>query len=268
MHFTQREQSVITSRGLESLPFIITTSLSTDKGCVRATNEDSGDIVQPSKADVLDTKGLLLVVADGMGGAQGGEVASRVAVETVAQTYYALDGEPEQILSESLREANRQIYKLALTHTELSGMGTTCTALVIRRGVAHSAHVGDSRLYLVRSRTIYQMTEDHSVVKEMIKQGSLTLEAARNHPDRNLILRALGSRASVAVAAWEHSLPIKSGDCFILCSDGLHNLVTDDEICELSQLNEAQESCESMVSLARNRGGYDNITVAIARVSG
>jgi protein phosphatase len=224
--------------------------------------------VQPADPDVLGRKGILIVVADGMGGCQGGEVASRIAVETVAHAYYNSEGEPQTALADAFHEANSEIYQVSRSRTELAGMGTTCTALAIHGRAAYSAHVGDTRLYLVRSSSIYQMTEDHSVVKELVKRGALTPAAARTHIDRNVILRALGSRATIEVATWEQPLPVRAGDCFVLCSDGLHDAVTDEEIRIATESGEAAAACESLLATALGRGGYDNITVAMARVEG
>jgi protein phosphatase len=246
----------------------VSASLVTDCGCVRQVNEDCCRAVMPSDRALLDQKGVLVVVADGMGGHLAGEVASRIAVETVARTYYASDDHPAAALAAALHEANGVIYRFSVTREELNGMGTTCTALAIQRGVAHSAHVGDSRLYLIRSNSIYQLTEDHSVVKELIKQGALRPEAARTYPGRHIILRALGSRSTIEVATWDQPLPVRPGDSFVLCSDGLHNSVTDEEIRVAAESQEAPAACEALVAVARERGGHDNITVAIARVEG
>jgi protein phosphatase len=248
-------------------PFVVSISSVTDTGCVRESNEDCCNVVEPDDPATLDNKGVLIVVADGIGGSRAGEVASRLAVEMVARAYYASSDEPTGALAYAFQEANNEIHELSLVRGEFSGMGTTCTALVIYGRVAYSAHVGDSRLYLVRSSSIYQMTEDHSVVKELVKWGALTPDAARRHPDRNLILRALGSRETVNIATWDHPLPVRSGDCFVLCSDGLHDAITDDEICMATQSAETALVCESLIATARRRGGYDNITVAIARVN-
>jgi PPM family protein phosphatase len=246
----------------------VSASLVTDCGCVRQVNEDCCQVVMPSDPDVLEQKGVLVVVADGMGGYLAGEVASRIAVETIARAYYASDCDPASALIAAFQQANGAIYRFSVTRGELNGMGTTCTALAIQRGVAHSAHVGDSRLYLIRSNSIYQLTEDHSVVKELIKQGALSPEAARNHADRHVILRALGTCSTVDVATWDQPLPVRAGDSFVLCSDGLHNSVTDEEIRAAAESQEACAACETLVAVARERGGHDNITVAIARVEG
>jgi PPM family protein phosphatase len=242
----------------------VSASLITDCGCVRELNEDCCQVVQPSDPAILERKGVLMIVADGMGGYQAGEVASRIAVETVTRGYYASEGEPQSALTAAFHDANREIHRLSLVRRELNGMGTTCTALAIRGGVAYSAHVGDSRLYIIRSNSIYQLTEDHSVVTELIKQGALTREAGRRHIDRNIILRALGSMATVEVATWEQPLPVRAGDCFVLCSDGLYDTVTDDEILFAAEGQGGATACEALVATARDRGGHDNITVVIA----
>jgi protein phosphatase len=243
---------------------VVSASLMTDCGCVRELNEDCCQVVQPSDPDILDRKGVLMVVADGMGGYQAGEVASRIAVETVTRGYYASDGEPQAALTAAFHDANREVHRFSLVRRELNGMGTTCTALAIHGGVAYSAHVGDSRLYIIRSNSIYQLTEDHSVVTELIKQGALTREAGRRHVDRNIILRALGSSPNVEVATWEQPMPVRAGDCFILCSDGLYDAVTDEEIRLAAVAQGGAGACESLVATARHRGGHDNITVVIA----
>jgi protein phosphatase len=250
----------------ELRPFVVSASVVTDCGCVRELNEDCCQLVQPSNPDLLGRRGVLIVVADGMGGCQAGEVASRIAVDTVSRAYYDSTAEPRFALASALEEANYAIYEFSRGREECAGMGTTCTALAIHGRVAYSAHVGDSRLYLVRSNSIYQMTEDHSVVTELVKQGLLTADAARHHADRNLILRALGSHAAVEISTWGHPLPVRSGDRFVLCSDGLHDAVTDEEIRIAAETRETAAACECLVAAARERGGYDNITVAIARV--
>jgi protein phosphatase len=142
-------------------------------------------------------------------------------------------------------------------------MGTTCTALVLQNGTAISAHVGDSRLYLVRDGSIYLMTEDHSAVMEMVKAGLITLEQARYHPEKNVILRAIGSHSKVEVTTWDEPFPVRAGDRFLLCSDGLYDLVSDEEIKRIVMLSAPQTACENLIALAKERGGHDNITVGI-----
>ena len=241
----------------------LVTSVLSDVGCVRELNEDSGGCVLPDDAGLRASKGVLAIVADGMGGHSAGEVASGLAVEIVSRVYYEEDDEPQSALKKAFQEANRGIYKAAEKDESKKGMGTTCTALVLQNGTAISAHVGDSRLYLVRESQIYLMTEDHSAVMEMVKAGMLTLEQARHHPDKNVILRAMGSHPEVEVATWQEPFPIKAGDSFLVCSDGLYDLVEDEEIKQIVMINNPQAACENLIALAKERGGHDNITVVI-----
>jgi protein phosphatase len=169
-------------------------------------------------------------------------------------------------LQEALREANRRILQAASDDRALAGMGTTCTALVLRGDAALCAHVGDSRLYLVRDARIYQMTEDDSVVQRMVADGSISRAAARHHAERNVILRALGTRPDVEITTWNNPLPVQSGDRFVVCSDGLSDLVPDDEIRDAVLSQPPGGACHRLVRRAREQGGYDNITVAVAEI--
>jgi PPM family protein phosphatase len=244
----------------------VVASLSTDPGCHRANNQDFGAVVRAPMCG--DSRGILLIVADGMGGHQGGEVASRLAVDIVTRLFVRATGEPHRSLEKGFEEANREIYRRSLENRELTGMGTTCTALALARGFAWAAHVGDSRLYLFRGGTVYQLTEDHSAVMQLVREGSISAAEARHHEDRNIILRALGTRKHVEVSLWAHPMPLKPGDCFLLCSDGLYEPVEDTELLDVAGSLEPAAACANLVALARERGGFDNITVAIARVSG
>jgi protein phosphatase len=262
------EQSVKPTRFLEQqsegASLEVVAGLKSDVGCIREMNEDSGHFTLPDDPQVLREKGRLFVVADGMGGHSGGEVASQIAVKVITQVYYEDESDPRTSLQNAFREANHRIYKESQRDENLKGMGTTCTALVLKDGSAISAHVGDSRLYLVRNGHIYLMTEDHSAVMEMVKRGWISLSDARHHPDKNVILRAMGSHPEVEVSTWQEPFPLKEGDRFLLCSDGLYDLVEDEEIKQLVLASDPQNACENLVTLARERGGHDNITVAIA----
>lgn len=243
--------------------FDLVASMLTDVGCIRELNEDSGNFVQPEDPEVQASKGFLILVADGMGGHSAGEVASRMAVEVITRTYYEDGGDPQTALKKAFSEANRAIHSTAEKDESKAGMGTTCTALVLQNGTAISAHVGDSRLYLVREGAIYLMTEDHSAVMEMVKAGLITLEQARHHPDKNVILRAMGSHAEVEVTTWQEPFPVRAGDRFLLCSDGLYDMVEDDEIKGIVESQEPRSACERLIALAKERGGHDNISVGI-----
>ena len=243
--------------------FDVVVGMSSDVGCVRELNEDSARFVQPDDPELLRTKGVLVVVADGMGGHSAGEIASGLAVDVVSKVYYQDDGDPRSALEQAFHDANKAIFQAAEKDASKNGMGTTCTALVLQDGTAISAHVGDSRLYLVREGSIYLMTEDHSAVMEMVKAGLITLDQARHHPEKNVILRAMGSHAEVEVTTWQEPFPVKAGDRFLLCSDGLYDLVEDDEIKQIVMLSAPQTACQNLIALAKERGGHDNITVGI-----
>lgn len=240
---------------------IIAASL-TDVGCVRQGNEDSFRIVRP----LDDSRNpLLAMVCDGMGGHAAGETASRLAAELIA-TNYRGDGEPGEALASAVRAANRAIHQASRSDAALRGMGTTCTAVAIQDGKAWCAHVGDSRCYLVRNGEILLMTEDHSSVMAMVREGSISAQEARHHPDKNVILRALGSHAEVDVFQWPQPFVLHPGDRLVLCSDGLYDLIEDDEILAAVDAAAPQRACTALVDLARERGAPDNVTVVILAV--
>ncbi|CAN5348401.1 N/A [soil metagenome] len=243
-------------------------SVQTDVGCVREANEDSGRHVRPNDPALRQTKGALTIIADGTGGHASGEVASQMAVEIVSRVYYqAEDDSPTAALKHAVEEANRLIHAASLKDEKLRGMGTTCTALVLRGGFAHCAHVGDSRLYMLRDGEIYLLTEDHSAVMEMVKLGLITPEEARTHEDKNVILRALGTSPEVEVSVWGEPFAVREGDQYLLCSDGLYDLVRDEEIRRaLVEAADAHAAGEELIALAQERGGHDNIKVGIVGV--
>lgn len=241
-----------------------------DAGPMRQSNEDSAALVIPSDDDILESRGVLGVVADGMGGHEGGEVASRLAVESIPELYYqALASEPQppdpkSVLVAALQSANERIFKQAAEIHQLAGMGSTCTALVLRGGLAWCAHVGDSRAYLVREGCVYRMTQDHSATMAMVSQGLITLAEARHHEDRNVILRAMGTHPVVEISTWKDPFPVHPGDCFLLCSDGLHDALSDDEIGELCQSAQSPEAiCDALMQEALDREASDNVTVLV-----
>ncbi len=240
-----------------------TAFVQSDVGCVRDSNEDNGKFIKPTKAKILARRGVLLLVADGMGGHSAGERASSMAVEIISKIYYKSKGSPKSALQKAFLAANRQIYKASLKKKELQGMGTTCTALVLQNGSTLMAHIGDSRLYLLRGEDIYLMSEDHTAVMEMVKHRIISPEEARNHEDRNVVLRALGTQPTVEVSLWDEPMPVRAGDQFVLCSDGLHDLIDDDEIKQIAASENVKAACGKMIALAKKRGGYDNITVGI-----
>lgn len=237
--------------------------LLSDVGRSRSNNQDNIGSFRFS-----DNQSILAVVADGMGGHQGGEVASQTAVEIFQRTYsnHLASSDCPQALITGFVAANTAIYQLAQNSSELNGMGTTLVALAVIGGFAYYANVGDSRLYLLRNGKCAQLSEDHTVVAEMVKGGLLTAEAAENHPDKHLITRAVGTASDINVKISDAPLLIEIGDCFLLCSDGLYDLVKEIEIAQIIINNPAQEACKQLVDLANNRGGYDNVSVIVVKI--
>lgn len=242
--------------------------VATDTGCIRTVNEDALRVVRPTDAEVMNQRGVIAVVCDGMGGHEAGEVASALALETIVKRLDQDERELPQDLVRAVQAANRAIFEASRENPRLQGMGTTCCVLLMRGGQAYCAHVGDSRCYLVRGEGLFLMTEDHSAVMDLVRRGLITLDDARHHPDKNVISRALGSHREVEVSTWTHPFVVQPGDTFLLCSDGLYDLVEDEEIRVTVGTGEvhAQVACDRLVALARERGGHDNISVAILRM--
>lgn len=248
-------------------PFKLETGFRTDPGCVRELNEDTVVLKAFQERCGQEGQYLLAMVCDGMGGHEAGEVASAIAGETVQNVLQASDSDMPMALVAAIKAANNAIFKAARENPRLSGMGTTCCALVISEGSAWCAHVGDSRCYLLRDGSLLLMTEDHSAVMEMVRRGLLTLEEARTHPDRNVISRALGNHGSVEVSSWSHPLVVQPDDAFLICSDGLYDLVGDADIQTVMTHGNphSQVACDRLITLARERGGTDNITAVVVR---
>lgn len=238
-------------------------ALRTDIGRVRARNEDCGTYVIPDDADTFADKGALFVIADGMGGHAMGDVASDIAVRTVRETYYQhSEGDIATALTAAMREAHAAIQRQAPPDVV---MGSTCVAAVIQGETAHVANVGDSRAYLVHDGQIRQISHDHSLVAELVRAGLLTEEQARTHEQRNLIYRSLGCPGEVEVDLFTEQ--VCEGDTLVLCSDGLSALVEDDELRTVVETSEPEESVRTLIERANERGGPDNITAVVARVS-
>ncbi len=224
-----------------------------DTGRQRRANEDS-----------LLARAPLFVVADGMGGAQAGEVASRIAVESFG------DGlgdaaSPEQTLAEHARAANARIYELSQSNAEQAGMGTTLTALYVGELEVAIAHVGDSRAYCLREGELLRLTDDHSLVDELIRQGRLTPEEAEDHPQRSIITRALGPEEEVEIDT--RSYRARGGDVYLLCSDGLTTMLGEAQLAEVLRAHpRLRDAGEALIAQANDAGGRDNITVILLRV--
>jgi PPM family protein phosphatase len=248
-------------------PGIEVASLS-DVGCQRENNEDALSYWEAQSDDDFKRKGRLALVADGMGGYEGGQEASRLAVETIRDVYDHDPGpDPRDALLNGFRLAHERIREYAEAHPEFQGMGTTCTALALNDFRLYYVHVGDSRLYLVRRNSISRLTKDHSYVGRLVESGILNSEEAERHPQRHILTAALGAGAEVVAESPETPVTLEIGDTLILCTDGLWGLVQEPEILKVVEEHEAAAACSELVKMARERGGPDNITVQILRLS-
>lgn len=239
-----------------------------DIGRKRKQNEDSCILCAPEDKKLEQERGLLFAVADGMGGVTGGEFASRLALQSIVEYYYG--GPPGNIperLRQAVIEANRRIFEEAENHPEYHGMGTTVSLVLVNGDSAYLAQVGDSRVYLWRAgrNPLSQLTEDHSIVAEQVRNGYLSEEEAQNHSLKNLITRAVGTREAIKVDLF--SLKLQVGDSLLICSDGLSNMVRDDEIAAALKNKNLQAAARVLVGRALEAGGTDNITVALVRVT-
>jgi PPM family protein phosphatase len=229
----------------------------TDVGLRRQRNEDY--------LSVNETRhGLLLVVCDGMGGHVGGERASRLAVQQFVEAFEGGEGEPRALFGAAVERANAAVYRESTTVSEYSGMGTTLVAALVRAGHATIVNVGDSRAYRWHSGALERVSADHSVVEELVAAGRITAEQARVHPQRNLITRALGTTERVEADFFD--VPFGDGDAILLASDGLHGMITDEQIGGILRTSASpDEACDRLVASALEAGGDDNVTVALVR---
>ena len=261
----------------ESPPFYLSVAGATDVGKEREKNEDAfvvADLtggallgaVQHARFDVGE-RGVLLAVSDGMGGAQAGEVASALVVETLTRAMKdAPPGTPrDALMNDAIQRAHRAVWDTA--ERQSMKMGATLTAVFVHAGQAFIAEVGDSRAYLVRKGELCQLTHDQSMVQMLVDTGVIEPEQAEHSPIRNVILQAMGNQPNVKVALAK--LELRDRDCLVLCSDGLTGMVHDDEIRDVVLASGRPEvACGQLVDLANERGGKDNITVVIAGVGG
>jgi protein phosphatase len=271
--------------GRSSKPITVEVFAKTDLGKTRDHNEDRFLVADLTRAEAslqpqvrkhdVGERGSLFVVADGMGGAAAGELASEMATETIFQQMVrAWGGEPEATpqrfayrLKEAVEVANDHIHAHAKAHPEVRGMGTTTTAVGLLGDHFYLTQVGDSRAYLIRGGQAVQLTRDQSLMQRLVEAGELTEEEAAKSERRNIILQALGPDARVKVDLTHQE--VRRGDILVLCSDGLSSLVKKEEIAEVvSRERDLQSAVERLIALANERGGPDNITVVIARFDG
>ena len=235
-----------------------------DSGRVRTHNQDYLGYRQPKEAELRAETGWLYAVADGVGGAQAGEVASKLAVQTLLAAYYRSYGEtPADRLREAFSEANHAVHERASQQEGPHRMSTTLVAAVVRGQELTVANVGDSRAYLIRDGQMRQLTHDHSVVARLVAEGVITPEQAERHPQRHVISRSIGAREKVEADLFTETF--HPGDRLLLCSDGLTEHVTDAEILAAMEAEDPESSVQRLVNLANDRGGTDNITVLVVR---
>lgn len=238
-----------------------------DVGCQRENNEDSYLYWEPADNEEFKRKGRLAIIADGMGGHEGGLEASRLAVETVRDVYDAgFRDDPQAMLIEGFVAAHVRIRDYADRHPAFFGMGTTCTAVVVRGPELYFAHVGDSRLYRMRERRIERLTRDHSYVGRLVESGLVRAEDAEKHPQRHILTGALGAGLQLDVESPPAGLQVQAGDDLLLCTDGLWGVVSEEELETALHGAPPAEACAALVKLARSRGGPDNITLQVLRV--
>jgi serine/threonine protein phosphatase PrpC len=239
-----------------------------DVGCVREANEDSFYVELPQEGADSPRRYALLLVADGMGGQVAGKEASETAVDIVKDLFAAKakTGKPlkdiRKFMLDAFRQANQMVFEKG--KDKAVEMGTTLTAVVIDKQNAYIGSVGDSRAYLLRGREIRQVTEDHTLAEDMVKKGKATREEMRKSPMRGMLTRSIGTKEEVAIDE-PIAIELEQGDCLMLCTDGLTNLVEEQEILSVVHNTiDLQKACNKLVDMARKRGGHDNITVIAA----
>lgn len=239
-----------------------------DIGCQRQNNEDQYAYWEPATDEEFARKGRLAVVADGMGGHEGGQEASRIAVEAIQETFAETPGgDPQSLLLVGFQTAHQRILQYADGHPELHGMGTTATAIALLDHQLFYAHVGDSRLYLVRGAEISRLTHDHSYVGRLVQNGVISSAEAETHPQRHILTAALGAGGEVLPETPPQPVALQKGDVLVLCTDGLWSLLNEHEIQNIVAGSKPPAACQALIKMTKDRGGPDNITVQVIRVS-
>lgn len=239
-----------------------------DIGCQRENNEDQYAYWEPDDDQEFARKGRLAIVADGMGGHEGGQEASRIAVDTIQEVFAdTAGGDPQSLLLAGFLTAHERILRYADGHPELHGMGTTATAIALVANQLYYAHVGDSRLYLVRGADISRLTHDHSYVGRLVENGVISSAEAETHPQRHILTAALGAGEEVSPETPSQPIALQKGDVLLLCTDGLWSLLDEGEIRYVVSGSPTPEACQVLVKMTKDRGGPDNITLQLLRVS-
>lgn len=247
-------------------PVNINVVIKTDLGNVRNNNEDAASFFRMADGQLLREKGYLLLVADGMGGHQAGEVASKMAVDIISEVYFKKSTEKttEKMLLQAFQSANTKIFEQASSNELQKGMGTTSTALVLLSNMIYFAHAGDSRAYLYKDGKIIRLTEDHTYVQQLVNNGDITAAQAETHPQRNVLTNAMGTKLTLRVDTGKSNFTFEKNDRLMLCTDGLYDYLSDEEIGEVMENSSLQLVADHFIHEAKRRGGKDNITVILA----
>ncbi|HEX3102980.1 MAG TPA: PP2C family serine/threonine-protein phosphatase [Terriglobales bacterium] len=240
----------------------------TDVGCRRENNEDSYGYWEPANDADFAESGRVAIVADGMGGHAGGQIASRLAVDTIIKAYAAAAGSnPQKRLLTAVKDAHRRIQQRAKQDPHLSSMGTTCTALALIDTRLYFVHVGDSRLYLLREGKLRILSRDHTLIARLLEKGLIQPDQANDHPQKHVLTSALGvPEDEIEIDAPPEPLPILKKDVLMICTDGLWGQMETHEIKEALASTSPTDACRSLVNLAKQRGGPDNITLQVLRI--
>lgn len=239
----------------------------TDVGCQRENNEDNLAYWESPDDNAFARLGRLAVVADGMGGIEGGQFASQIAVETVLQHYSSgTEADPQLLLLSAFHRANSRVQEKARANPLLLGMGTTLTAVAVVGTQLYFAHVGDSRLYLARSGIIRSLTRDHSLVARLVESGIIRPEDSDSHPQKHVLTAAVGVTDSVEPDHPAELLRLEKSDVLLLCTDGLWGQVSEAEMAEILSSQQPSDAAMALVQLAKDHGGPDNITLQIMRL--
>jgi len=236
-----------------------------DVGEIRENNEDSIVFIKPHDEHTQIEKGSLAIVCDGMGGHKSGDLASKIGIDKVSEYYYSSKSNVEQSIKDALISAHKSIRKVSTYNARHAKMGTTCTAVVIKEKSVYVAHAGDSRAYLISDENIKQLTKDHTYVQHLYDKGVITLKEKLRHPDRNIVTMVLGTQNEFLPDVYSYKNSFGESDKLLLCSDGLYDYIEDHELKHIVSRHEPATAAETLVDIAKKRGGHDNISVIIVQ---
>jgi len=238
-----------------------------DVGCQRENNEDSFAYWEPEDDSEFERLGRLAIVADGMGGCQGGQVASRIVVESLQLAYLSSpETDPQRRLLQAVQQAHANVQRHAEERPSLNGMGTTCTAFVLMANQLYFVHVGDSRLYLLREGRLQLLTRDHTLVAHLVEAGMIRSDQVEDHPQKHVLTSAVGVADAIEPDFPSEPLRMQKSDVLLLCTDGLWGQMNDSEAAEILGSRQPEDAARKLVQLAKERGGPDNITLQVARI--